>query len=159
MHIAHLPTKLSDACNAFRSIKPLMSHETLLLIYHSLFHIVMSYGIIFWGNSCHSMHIFQIQMRVIRIIRDCGNRDSCGRCKMPRCSVNWPPLITKDTVTGAHWHILTMVFSKWIFCGRIIQDPTCGYLWGASEATLHGSVLCVRPSENPEFYTYFIHCH
>jgi len=78
MHIAHLPTKLSDACNAIRSIKPLMSHETLLLIYHSLFHTVMSYGIIFWGNSCHSMHIFQIQMRVIRIIRDCGNRDSCG---------------------------------------------------------------------------------
>jgi hypothetical protein len=37
----------------------------------------MSYGIIFWGNSCHSMHIFQIQKRVIRIIRGCGNRDCC----------------------------------------------------------------------------------
>jgi hypothetical protein len=44
-----------------------------------------------------------------------------------------------------------MVFSKWILCGEIIQDPTCGCLWGASEATLHRSVLCVRPSENPEF--------
>jgi hypothetical protein len=44
-----------------------------------------------------------------------------------------------------------MVFSKWIFCGEIIQDPTCGFLWGASEATLHISVLCVGPSENPEF--------
>jgi len=47
MHIAHLTTKLSDACNVFKSIKPLMSHETLVLIYHSLFHTVMSYGIIF----------------------------------------------------------------------------------------------------------------
>lgn len=71
--------------------------------------------------------------------------------KMPRCSVNWPPLITKNTVTGAYWHILTMVFSKLIFCGGIIQDPTCGCLWNASEAALRGSVLCVRPSENPEF--------
>jgi len=44
-----------------------------------------------------------------------------------------------------------MVFSKWIFCGGIIQDPTCGFLWGASQATLHISVFCVRPLENPEF--------
>jgi hypothetical protein len=30
MHIAHLTTKLSNIYNAFRSIKPLMSHKTLL---------------------------------------------------------------------------------------------------------------------------------
>ena len=77
MHIAHLTTKLSNAYYAFRSIKSLMSHKTLLLIYHSLFHTVMSYRIILWGNSCHSLHIFRIQKRVIRIIRGCGNRECC----------------------------------------------------------------------------------
>ena len=41
------------------------------------FHEVMSYGIIFWGNSCHSIKIFQMQKRVIRIIMCCGNRDHC----------------------------------------------------------------------------------
>ena len=55
-----------------------MSRKTLFLIYHSLFHTVMRCGIIFWGNSCHSMHIFRIQKRVIRIIRGCGNGDSCS---------------------------------------------------------------------------------
>jgi len=77
MYVDHLTTKYSTACYVIRSIKPLISHKTLLLIYHSLFHTVRSYGIIFWGNSCHSIQIFQIQKRVIRIIMGCGTRDSC----------------------------------------------------------------------------------
>jgi len=36
-HIDHLTSKLSTACYAVRSIKPLMSHKTLLGIYNSLF--------------------------------------------------------------------------------------------------------------------------
>jgi len=39
-HIGHLTTKLITACYVIRSFKPLMSHKTLLLIYHSLFHTV-----------------------------------------------------------------------------------------------------------------------
>jgi len=68
MHIGHLTTKLSTACYVIRSIKPLTSHQTLLLIYHSFFHIIKSYGIIFWRNSCHSIQIFLMQKRVIGII-------------------------------------------------------------------------------------------
>jgi hypothetical protein len=37
----------------------------------------MRYGIIFWGNACHSIQIFQMQKRIIRIIVGCGNSDSC----------------------------------------------------------------------------------
>ena len=55
IHIDHLTTKLSTACYVIRFIKSLMSHKTLLLIYYSLIHTVISYGIIFWGNSCHSI--------------------------------------------------------------------------------------------------------
>jgi hypothetical protein len=54
-----------------------MSHKTLLSVYHSLFHSVMSYEIIFWGNSYDSIKIFWMQKRVIRIIMGHGNRDSC----------------------------------------------------------------------------------
>ena len=42
-------------------------------ICHFLFHTV----IIFLGNSCHSIQIFQMQKKVIRIIIGCGNSDSC----------------------------------------------------------------------------------
>jgi len=47
------------------------------MIYHSLFHAVMTYGIIFWGNSSHSTHAFRMQKKAIRIITGHGNRESC----------------------------------------------------------------------------------
>jgi hypothetical protein len=47
IHIDHLTTNLSTACYVIRSVKLLMSHKSLLLIYHSLFPTVTSYGIIF----------------------------------------------------------------------------------------------------------------
>jgi hypothetical protein len=37
----------------------------------------MSYGIIFWGNSSHSLEIFRIQKRVIRIITKSSYKASC----------------------------------------------------------------------------------
>ena len=47
------------------------------MIYHSLFHSIMSYGIIFWGNSSHSSVIFKLQKRAIRTMMGCGYRESC----------------------------------------------------------------------------------
>jgi len=73
-HVAHLTTTISTACNVIRSIKPQITHETLLLIYHSLFHTVRSYGIICSGNSCHSIQIFQTHKRLIRTIMGCETR-------------------------------------------------------------------------------------
>jgi hypothetical protein len=37
----------------------------------------MTYGIIFWGISTHSIYVFRLQTRVIRIITDSRPRDSC----------------------------------------------------------------------------------
>jgi hypothetical protein len=37
----------------------------------------MLYGIIFLGNSPHSNNIFKLQKRVVRIITNSRNRDSC----------------------------------------------------------------------------------
>jgi hypothetical protein len=51
--------------------------ETLRMIYFSYFHSVLIYGIIFWGNSVHSQHIFKIKKRMIRLIANLGLRDSC----------------------------------------------------------------------------------
>jgi hypothetical protein len=54
-----------------------VSHESLRMIYYSYFHAVMSYDIIFWGNYFHSNNIFNLQKRVIRVIINYRNRDSC----------------------------------------------------------------------------------
>jgi len=47
------------------------------MIYYAFFHLVMSYGIIFWGNSWHSSIILRSQKKVIRIMEGCRNRVSC----------------------------------------------------------------------------------
>jgi len=53
-HIADITPRLNKACFAIRSIKPFMSIEAMRLVYFPYFHSILSYGIIFWGNSVHS---------------------------------------------------------------------------------------------------------
>jgi len=76
-HIAALTSKLNKACYAIRAIKPFMSVDVLRTVYFSYVHSVVSYGIMFWGNLCHSDIIFKFPKRIIRIISNSGSRDSC----------------------------------------------------------------------------------
>jgi hypothetical protein len=76
-HVDWLMSKLSSACYAIRTIKPYVLQETLKIIYFSYFYSVMTYGVIFWGNSPLNILIFKIQKRVIRIITDSRSRDCC----------------------------------------------------------------------------------
>jgi len=76
-HILDLSTKLNKAGYAIRAIKSLMSLKALKTIYVSYFHAIMSYGVIFWGNSCISNDIIKIQKRIIRILTNKSKRDSC----------------------------------------------------------------------------------
>ena len=47
------------------------------MIYFSSVRTIISYGIIFWGNSSYSNIIFKLQKRVIRIMMKARNRESC----------------------------------------------------------------------------------
>jgi hypothetical protein len=76
-HTENIRHKLSAACYAMRSVKLLMSLESLKMVYYACFHSITSYGLIFWGNSSHSSDIFKIQKTIIRIITGCRRRDSC----------------------------------------------------------------------------------
>jgi len=76
-HIAKLTIKLNKACYAIRTIKPFMTFNILKSVYFSYFHSVMSYGIIFWGDSHLSTIVFKLQKRIIRIITNKGKSYSC----------------------------------------------------------------------------------
>lgn len=76
-HTAQLIPKLSKACYVLRCIRPFMSLEALKSVYYSYFHSLLSYGIMFWGNSSYSLHIFRLQKKAIRIIMGLRTRDSC----------------------------------------------------------------------------------
>jgi hypothetical protein len=64
-HVNQILPRLSSACYAIRVITPLMTEDTLKMIYHAYVHSIITYGIIFWGNSSHSTHIFKMQKRII----------------------------------------------------------------------------------------------
>jgi hypothetical protein len=57
-----------DAGYAIRALSLIMSKESLLMTYYAYAHSIMSYGIVFWGNSTHGNQIFKIQKRIVRII-------------------------------------------------------------------------------------------
>jgi len=78
-HVDHLLNELSTACYVIRYVKPHVNINAIIMIYHSHFHAVMTYGIIFLGNSSHSIQVFRIQKKAIRIIMGCGNRESCRK--------------------------------------------------------------------------------
>ena len=43
----------------------------------SYFHSIMSYGIIFWGQSSYSLRVFRLQKRIIRIMTGSRSAVSC----------------------------------------------------------------------------------
>jgi len=60
--------KLNKASYVIRSLKLLLSFESLKTVYFSTVHSIISYVIILWGISTHSKIIYKIQKRIIRII-------------------------------------------------------------------------------------------
>jgi len=54
-----------------------MSLDVLRCTYFLYVHSIISYGIIFWGNSSHNEEILKIQKRIIRIIMNSSKNASC----------------------------------------------------------------------------------
>jgi hypothetical protein len=75
-HIDYLVTKLSSSCFIMRTVKPIMSQRSLR-IYFAYIHSIMTYAIIFLGNSLYSIKLFRIQKKVVRIMMGLKKRDSC----------------------------------------------------------------------------------
>jgi hypothetical protein len=76
-HIDEGTKKLSKASYMIRNIKTVAFMKALKCIYHSHFHSIMTYGIIFWGNSSQAEKVFKLQKRVIILIKGCSYRESC----------------------------------------------------------------------------------
>ena len=77
LHAEQLSSKLNSACYAIRLLKPIISTNNLRTVYFAYVHSIITYGIVFWGNSPYSNNIFKLQKRVIRIIMKVDNRVSC----------------------------------------------------------------------------------
>jgi hypothetical protein len=76
-HIEAIVPKLSAATFAMTVVQPFLSLDSLKLIYYLYLHSILTYGIIFWGNTPLSNAIFKMQKRILRIVVGIRNRDSC----------------------------------------------------------------------------------
>jgi hypothetical protein len=76
-HILDLSSRLNKASYAIRAIMPLLSLNSMRIIYHLYVHLILLYGIIFWGNGPYNESIFKIQKRIIRVVTSSGRLDSC----------------------------------------------------------------------------------
>jgi hypothetical protein len=76
-HVEQMIPKLSEACNAVRSVVYISNTNTLKSIYNAHFHSIIKYGIIFCGNSSYSGNIFTVQKKIVRIMADAKPRTSC----------------------------------------------------------------------------------
>ncbi|KAK9739599.1 hypothetical protein QE152_g8901 [Popillia japonica] len=67
-HTSALTEQLSRKCYVFRELKKSANVQTLLTAYYGMFYSIMSYGLIFWGQSSGAADIFKQQKKVLRII-------------------------------------------------------------------------------------------
>jgi hypothetical protein len=73
-HVDQLLPKLSIAYYEFRTVKPYVNQETLLMVYYASFHSIMHHGIIFWGYSSYVTNVFHVQKRALRVMMGIGSR-------------------------------------------------------------------------------------
>lgn len=76
-HVQSTCTKLHKVCYSLKELSKLVSHSALITAYYGNFYSVMSYGVLFWGNSSHSSEIFKVQKRAVRIIANLKLDSSC----------------------------------------------------------------------------------
>jgi hypothetical protein len=77
LHIDKICAELKSGCYILRTLKPTLSVSNLKTIYFSFIHSIITYGIIFWGNSAASDEVFKLQKRAIRIITSSHSITSC----------------------------------------------------------------------------------
>jgi hypothetical protein len=53
-HIDIIVLKLISACFTVRTVTPLLSKKSLRMVYFSYFRSIMTYRLVYWGNSYHS---------------------------------------------------------------------------------------------------------
>jgi len=76
-HKDKIVSRLNQVCYKIRAVKPFLSQDILKMIYYAYFHSVMTYGLLFWGNSSHGMEVFGLQKKIIRIMMGSRSRDFC----------------------------------------------------------------------------------
>ncbi|XP_054276756.1 uncharacterized protein LOC128995763 [Macrosteles quadrilineatus] len=76
-HVSVVCKKLSRVISLIRKLKNLVTLQYLVVIYHSLFHTHISYGLLLWGHSAACERVLLYQKMVLRIMTGAEYRQHC----------------------------------------------------------------------------------
>lgn len=76
-HISELVRKLSPALYCIRRLMRVATYQCALLSYHTQFHSVATYGILFWGVSTDANNVFIMQKKALRLLNGLRPGDTC----------------------------------------------------------------------------------
>ena len=76
-HIEQIIPKLGSVCYTIRTIYNFLNSKALRMVYFACFHYVITYGLIFWGNSTNIHRVLRVQKKVKRIMSGVGMKTSC----------------------------------------------------------------------------------
>lgn len=77
VHIDNVAKRLRTSVFILRNLAASVSQSTIMSAYHSLFHSVMSYGIMAWGGGAQAGRIFGLQRKAIRILAGLHYMEDC----------------------------------------------------------------------------------
>jgi hypothetical protein len=89
-HTESLKGKLNKSSYIIRKSKQFLSITALKMVYYAFFHSMITYGLIFWGNSTSSVHVFKW---MVRIMVGAANRYSCKKYLDHYKYCHYPPYI------------------------------------------------------------------
>ena len=69
-HVSYLRSKVSSCCNIMYKLRHLIPLESCIFVYYSLFYSRISYGIMCWGSTYHSITnpIGVLQNKIVKSI-------------------------------------------------------------------------------------------
>ena len=77
LHIDHVCKLLNKAYFAILQLKDTIAQTGLLSVYYALAYSHLSLNILTWGCSSHLQRVFVSQKRLLRLIFNLNNRESC----------------------------------------------------------------------------------
>lgn len=145
-HVDSVVSKLSSICFVIRQLRPTVSLDVLKMAYYGLVHSVLSYGLIFWGNSAHMHRVFIMQKKIIRCCVGASPRESCKQIFKNLAVLTLPCLyiylITLDIKRNYSTHVRNNMIHN--YCTRTGSDlrlPFSRLAVGQNSPTYQG-IIC-----------------
>jgi hypothetical protein len=76
-HISSTCKRLARVTFLLRKLTRLVSQHYLIIVYHALFHSVLSYGLLIWGHASAVQDILLLQKRAVRIVTSSAYLEHC----------------------------------------------------------------------------------